>query len=396
MKAIKYLFSILTVALVFSSCVDYSDASEAVTAKVQLQLPDELNGHMTLEGHTVSLQLNGVTYSAQTDAAGVATFSNIVPDVYNISASWDITSSEYNRITGSSQVINGATVSGSLNSQLINGSEPLLLTTTLSVKRDIVISKIYAAGSKDNNNKRYVAGQYIELYNQSNDSVDVAGLYIGLLETDVPQAYTLENLKTNYADSVVLVKQVFRIPTDKSYKVAPGGTVLLVNSAIDHSLNSPLEHSLLNANFEAKDVKGKILNNPEVPALQNVFNIYSGISYMNILTTGQGVVIFRSSADISQLKLTYSLARRAVHSMDFYQSVILLMVLISFVIRQQERTLVRSVFTMTLMLVIYVLMQQQVCRVRLSIVRQLLQQQADIAFSWIQTIVLMIFRCQHR
>ncbi|MBF1609314.1 MAG: DUF4876 domain-containing protein [Prevotella sp.] len=309
MKAIKYLFSILTVALVFSSCVDYSDASEVVIAKVQLQLPDELNGHMTLEGHTVSLQLNGVTYSAQTDAAGVATFSNIVPDVYNISASWDITSSEYNRITGSSQVINGATVSGSLNSQLINGSEPLLLTTTLSVKRDIVISKIYAAGSKDNNNKRYVAGQYIELYNQSNDSVDVAGLYIGLLETDVPQAYTLENLKTNYADSVVLVKQVFRIPTDKSYKVAPGGTVLLVNSAIDHSLNSPLEHSLLNANFEAKDVKGKMLNNPEVPALQNVFNIYSGISYMNILTTGQGVVIFRSSADISQLKLTYKFGK---------------------------------------------------------------------------------------
>ena len=309
MKAIKYLFSILTVALVFSSCVDYSYASEAVTAKVQLQLPDELNGHMTLEGHTVSLQLNGVTYSAQTDAAGVATFSNIVPDVYNISASWDITSSEYNRITGSSQVINGATVSGSLNSQLISGSEPLLLTTTLSVKRDIVISKIYAAGSKDNNNKRYVAGQYIELYNQSNDSVDVAGLYIGLLETDVPQAYTLENLKTNYADSVVLVKQVFRIPTDKSYKVAPGGTVLLVNSAIDHSLNSPLEHSLLNANFEAKDVKGKMLNNPEVPALQNVFNIYSGISYMNILTTGQGVVIFRSSADISQLKLTYKFGK---------------------------------------------------------------------------------------
>ena len=309
MKAIKYLFSILTVALFFSSCVDYSDASEAVTAKVKLQLPDELNGHMTLEGHTVSLQLNGVTYSAQTDAAGVATFSNIVPDVYNISASWDITSSEYNRLTGSSQVINGATVSGSLNSQLINGSEPLLLTTTLSVKRDIVISKIYAAGSKDNNNKRYVAGQYIELYNQSNDSVDVAGLYIGLLETDVPQAYTLENLKTNYADSVVLVKQVFRIPTDKSYKVAPGGTVLLVNSAIDHSLNSPLEHSLLNANFEAKDVKGKMLNNPEVPALQNVFNIYSGISYMNILTTGQGVVIFRSSADISQLKLTYKFGK---------------------------------------------------------------------------------------
>ena len=197
------------------------------------------------------------------------------------------------------------TVSGSLNSQLINGSEPLLLTTTLSVKRDIVISKIYAAGSKDKTINDMLQVSISNFIINLNDSVDVAGLYIGLLETDVPQAYTLDNLKTNYADSVVLVKQVFRIPTDKHYMVAPGGTVLLVNSAVDHSLNSPMEHSLLKADFEAKDVKGKMLNNPEVPALQNVFNIYSGISYMNILTTGQGVVIFRSSADISQLKLTY-------------------------------------------------------------------------------------------
>lgn len=305
MKAIKFLFSILAAAFVFSSCVDYSDASQAVTAKIQLQLPDELNGHVALEGHAVSLQLNGVTYSAQTDVSGIATFPGIVPDVYNVSVSWDISSSDYNRITGSNQVNNGATVSGSLNSQLISGSETLVLTTALSVKRDIVIGKIYAAGSKDNNNRRYVAGQYIELYNQSNDSVDVAGLYIGLLETDVPQAYTLDNLKADYADSVVLVKQVFRIPDTKSHKIAPGGTIVVTNSAVDHSKNSPLEHSLLSADFEAKDVRGRMVNNPDIPELLNVFNIYSGISYMNILATGQGVVIFRSDADISQLKLTY-------------------------------------------------------------------------------------------
>ena len=38
MKAIKYLFSILTVALVFSSCVDYSDALEAVQTASVAQL----------------------------------------------------------------------------------------------------------------------------------------------------------------------------------------------------------------------------------------------------------------------------------------------------------------------------------------------------------------------
>lgn len=305
MKTINYMLSLVAM-FVFASCVDYSDATESVTAKVQLQLPKEFGTNNGLEGHTVLLQLGSTTYSAKTDAEGIATFANLTPDVYNISTSWDISAAEYKQITGSSEANSGATVSGSLNSQLISGAETLTLATTLSVKRDIVIGKIYVAGSKDKNGKAYRAGQYIELYNQSDDTVDVAGLYIGLLETDVPQAYTLANLHTDYADSVVLVKQVFRIPANSPYRVAPGGTVVLTNSAIDHSVNAPNEHNLLKADFEAKDkVGGKTQNNPDVPALLSVFNIYPTIANMNLTNNGQGVVIFRTTADVSQFKLTY-------------------------------------------------------------------------------------------
>ncbi|MCR5076651.1 MAG: DUF4876 domain-containing protein [Prevotella sp.] len=304
MKQMKYLLSLFAV-LALASCVDYSDASQAVTAKIQLQLPAELKADNTLSGHRVSLQLNGVTYTALTDEAGIATFPGLIPDVYTVSTSWDISSADYARLTGSAEANSGATVSGSLNAQLISGSEPLLLGTSLSVKRDIIIGKVYVSGSKDNNRRNYQAGKYVELYNQSADTVDVAGLYIGLLETDNPQAYTLDNLHADYADSVVLVKQVFRIPADRPYRVAPGGTVVLTNSAIDHSVNGPLEHNLLLADFEAKDNSGRMQNNPSTPALETVFNTFSGNSTMNLNLGFQGVVIFRTSEDVSQLKLTY-------------------------------------------------------------------------------------------
>ena len=308
LKVIKYLFALTAIVLGFTSCVDYSNATGVVTAKIQLQLPAELDGQTSLEGHTVTLQLNGKTYTERTDAQGVATFPGLTPDVYNVSVTWDLSSADYQRITGSTEAVAGI-VSGSLNAQLISDSNPLILTPTLSPKRNIVISKIYTAGAKDIHNKRYVAGQYIELYNQSSDSVDIAGLYIGLLETDNPQAYTLENLHTQYADSVVLVKQLFQIPADKAHKIAPGAAVVITNSAIDHRVNSTMEHNLLDADYEAKDVKAKLINNPQTPALESIFNSLPGLSYMNMLTTGQGVIIFRTDKDMRNLPLTYKFGK---------------------------------------------------------------------------------------
>lgn len=311
MKKISYILSLIAV-FILVSCVDYSDATQGVEAKIQLQLPTEMAASGALEGHTVTLKKEGSSFSAQTDALGIATFSGLIPDVYNVAVTWDLSAVDYQSITGSSEATSGATVSGSLNGQLIDGKTPLTLTTSLAIKRDIVIGKIYVAGSKDIHNKAYRAGQYIELYNQSADSVDVSGLYIGLLETDNPQAYTLENLQTDYADSVVLVKQVFRIPADKPHKVAPGGSVVLTNSAIDHTVNAPMEQNLLHADYEAKDkAGGRTQNNPDVPALETVFNIFPGIANMNLTNTFQGVIIFRTTADVAQFARTYKYGKTA-------------------------------------------------------------------------------------
>lgn len=299
-------------AVLLTGCVDFDDATSAVSTRVQLSLPPEFTQSGGLTGHDVTLQFANQRHIAQTDDKGIATFQGLVPDVYDISCSWKISAEEYHTLTGDVQVISGATVSGSINQRLITTDETITLPTSLSIDRDIIIGKIFYAGSKDLNNRTYMAGKYVELYNQSDDSVDVSGLYLGLVEGESTQAYTLENLHEDYADSVILLKQIFRIPADAPHQVKPGGTVLIVNSAIDHTPNDSLENNLIDADFEAKDTSGKMQNNPDTPALELVYTMYPSVSNLNLVQSGPcGVVIFRTDDDVTQWLLTYPYGKTA-------------------------------------------------------------------------------------
>lgn len=305
MRNIVYLFS----ALLLAGCIDYDDVSREVNVQVKLQMPEEFTKGSDLEGHDIVMSLGSNRFTATTNAEGIASFSGLIPDVYDISCSWEITNEQYMAFTGDQSVTNGCTVSGSLNEQLLSEAQeqqPILLPTHMAVKRDIVIGKIAAAGSKDANNRNYLAGRYVELYNQADDTVDVSGLYLALLETTSPQPYTLDNLHEDYADSVVIVKQVFQIPADVPHLVAPGGTVLLTNSASDHSDVNEFEYDLTDADFESKDETGKTMNNPAVPALITSFSVFAKNATMNLMQGGPcGIIIFRTTEDINDWPHTY-------------------------------------------------------------------------------------------
>ena len=303
----KQSLYILTIALLLASCIDYDDATTEIAVRVQLTMPSEFTGSTGMAGHEIVLQQGTTRLKAITDDQGTATFTNLIPDVYDISCSWEITSEQYQQMT--QQELSGGTsctIAGSLNSHLINEEQTIKLATNLSINRDIIIGKIYYAGSKDNNNRTYMPGKYIELYNNGNSAVDVAGYYIGLVEAESTQAYTLENLHEAFADSVVLCKQIFRIPADKPFLVQPGGTVLIVNSATDHTDNNDMESDLSGADFEAKDVNGRTQNNPATPALELIYTMYPSISNMNLIQSGPcAVIIFRTDEQVADWQLTY-------------------------------------------------------------------------------------------
>lgn len=301
MKMMKKYIIIGIVAALLTSCIDFDDATQAVSVRVQLQMPANL-AQADLSGHTVTLAIGGQTISAQTDGNGLATFQQIVPDVYDIAASWKMTAQEYSSLTGETVTNGKYTVSGSLSSQMLSEEKTLTLTTTVSRDQSMIIGKVYYAGSKDTNSKNYIAGKYVELYNNSDEPQDVAGLYLALMETESTIAYTPGQV----ADTV-FAKQVFRIPAYPAYPVNPGSTVLLVNSAIDHSMNGELEHNLQDADFEAKDVQGRTANNPDTPALELVYSTYASLSYLNLIQGGPcSLVIFSTDEDVANWPTAYA------------------------------------------------------------------------------------------
>lgn len=300
---------LFTALLSLASCTDFDDATGAASVQVQLAQPPTFTAQADLSGKTVTLSTPTQTVTTTTDAHGMAIFTGIVPDVYDISTSWTISGTDYQTATGTAEAVRSATVSGSLNGHLVTGQEPLTLRTQASPDRDVVIGKVYYAGVKDRNNRIYQAGKYIELYNQSHDTIDVSGLYVGLTETQNTPAYTLANLADTYGEGkAVLLKQLYRIPTDRPHRVAPGGTVVITNSATDHTASSALEHNLLEADFEVKDTQGRYTNNPNTPAMEMVYQAYAGTSVMNLMQSGPcGVVIFRATdTDVEQWPRVYA------------------------------------------------------------------------------------------
>ena len=297
------LLSFLTL---LTSCMDFDDATQPISVKVQVQMPDALKG-ADVSGHNIIMNLGGQTISAKTEADGVASFKDIVPDVYDISTSWKMSPYEYVKLTGEKleewEYKYNFSISANKSSQILTKEgEQLTLNAKVSHDQPILISKVYYAGSKDNNNKNYLAGKYIELYNNSDEDYDASGLYIALMESESTIAYTPGQVK-----DTIFAKQVFRIPADKAFVVEPGGSVLIVNSAIDHSGQGPNERNLLSADFEAKDKQGKTTNNPNVPELQLVYSTYSLISQLNMVQSGPcSVIIFSTSEDVLNWPTAYA------------------------------------------------------------------------------------------
>ena len=124
------------------------DQTQPITIYVNVENPSGLSG--LTGGQTVSLiSSTGYNYIAQTDADGTATFTNVIPDIYNVSASWSITSDQYMEATGETVQHGTYVLSGALANQvLIDDATRLTLSTNCSRKQSVLISKVYYAGCK--------------------------------------------------------------------------------------------------------------------------------------------------------------------------------------------------------------------------------------------------------
>lgn len=296
----RYITGWMLCVLLLASCTFDDPGTQPVTVSFKVLAPESLTGGFSYEKKTVILAKNGKTmYQAETDGNGIAKFEGIIPDIYNVSTSAVITAEEYEDMHGE-PVQNGKyVISGSLLEAIIATDGERTLSTSISRKQELVISKIYYAGSKDNNNKNYLAGRYIEFFNNSDETITIAGTYFGLLESESTPAYLL-----GVTPDYLYLKQIFRFPNTGKTTLEPGEAVIVVNSAIDHTVAAPREADLTTADFEAKDNKNT--NNPATPAIEMIYTAYANIPSMNLSQGGPcSVVLFTTDEDVDTWERVY-------------------------------------------------------------------------------------------
>lgn len=162
---------------------------------------------------------------------------------------------------------------------------------------ELVISKVFYAGSTEKGaTKTYAKGQFIELFNNSDKDLDLSGLYIALVESEATTgAYTVAvNESGAYVgnaalNSKVAVKQLFRIPTTANFTLAAHRSMVIANTAIDHSQLAEVGHDLSQADFEFGDPTGAVADNEAVPNLEVVYTYLStGKANDNVVNLLQG------------------------------------------------------------------------------------------------------------
>lgn len=178
-----------------------------------------------------------------------------------------------------------------------------------SSSANLVISKVFYSGSirlNDAKPKNYLCHLYIELYNNSTDTLNAQGLYIALANSDNGDAaWTAAAMAEAHKDSAV-VKQIFQISPDAEYRVDPGQSIVITNCAIDHSEIAEGGVDLSGADFEAKSTnKAYDFHSDNVAAL-NVVSTFGTADYLNMLNPGPtGILLLASDTKLDQCPKTF-------------------------------------------------------------------------------------------
>lgn len=305
MKVLNYLFSLIigfSLLTMMFGCKEEQNLSLVSAYTVKVTMPDNIKEEYKYANKTVSLRSERMTYTANTDQNGIAIFKDIIPDIYNISTSWDITSDEYISMSDSLVENRPALISGIASSKKIFSDSIITISTLLSVKQSLIISKVYASGTKDLNNAKYDADVYVEIFNNSDEIQFIDGIYLALVEGDSPIAFAAKDNPTN-----IHARQVFRFPGDGTkYPILPGQSIVACNSAINHTANALFSVNLQNAEFEFKNTVSKPTNNPNVPAMILVHTSYVGLNSLNLQRGGvNSICILKTTENVGEYILDY-------------------------------------------------------------------------------------------
>ena len=269
---------------------------------LQFVMPEGFRPGAYYSGQTV--QLNGtLSYEFQTDVRGMVSVGSVIPGIYDIITHMELSGSAYKAMLAEPVSLedNARVIIGvSLMNQRIFKAEDLQIALTAAVQKDLLISKIYYSGTRDLMDRTYTSDGYVEIFNNSDETVYMDGRYLALAESVSPAAYPA----SENPDSIYL-RQVCRFPgAGTDYPVAPGGSmVIAARSARNHLESASDSVDLSDADFEVKQTEGS--GNPDVTMLPFIHNSTT-VAYFNLLSGGpNAVILFETDEDVSTWPKVY-------------------------------------------------------------------------------------------
>lgn len=304
MKYLSYVSLFLVV--VFASCKKdkFGDLAGA-TVTINVSYPAAYS-KQAASGATITLTSTSDA-SVQTGTAndnGQVVFNDVLPGTYHINVNKSLSASDAAVLTGISTALS---LNATQNNVVIsNGQNPVYaLQLQGSVAGSLLIKEVYYTGSRTASGGTYFSDQFVEIYNNSTDTLYLDSLCIGdvygvsglVNPTDVPSRFNTDK------DNVYL-NNVWRIPgTGKQHPLAPGKSIVIAQDGVNHkeaalNPNSPVD--LSNADWETYNERAdnRDADAPNVPNLERVY-FTGGFDWL-ITVFGPGLVIFK--ADFAQLE----------------------------------------------------------------------------------------------
>ncbi len=286
MKTKLYISLALSLFIVIISCNNddfKTDIQNSALVNYTIQaVISETVGEATPENVVVSLTntATGEIFETYTDINGNALFDNLDAGTYTAAAYLIWTSEEFEQNLGYTSDSETVSFSGAQENIIINNNNTTSNITLFTGKiGDLVIKQIYFAGSHLVNGA-FFRDQFIEVYNNSNETVFADGLIFaqvfGSISTTVFE-YSKPNGQYDWTKSVsnnvgdlandnyVYADYVYQIPGNGTdYPILAGESIIIAATAINHksplldnegntlSVNNPdLTVDLSTADFEA-------------------------------------------------------------------------------------------------------------------------------------------------
>jgi hypothetical protein len=305
----KHVLSIATLFVLgcFLVACNRPDPIPTVTVNVNVLYPATYS-QPTASGVRVTLTntADGSSSTAVTGSTGQAVFADMLPGTYNVAALRSLTDAEAGQLTGISQRVElSASQSGVM---ILEAPNPRTIDLRLSGSSlgNLVIKEVYYTGSKTSAGGNYFSDQFVEIYNNSTDTVFLAGLCIadaygvaGLINpTNRPTEFSSSSLTQGIFQQNVFVSNVWRIPgTGRQHPLAPGRSIVIAQDGVNHRAadlnpNSPVD--LSNADWETFNERpdGRDADAPNVPNLERVY-FTGGFDWL-LPVFGPGLILFRT------------------------------------------------------------------------------------------------------